>query len=153
MKRAASGARRRCWRYLYQCSGVLQVKKTKPRQLKDQLVLGSSLASNTAKHTWMRPIVLSIHSFEHKHPTLHLVVHLASSKSFRKLSSTIAPTKPREQYLGSFKEPLNKTKICHRSSTGMNQWAWVTWGKINVLQPIGETEVGVVVDLQVDDLL
>ena len=31
---------------------------------KDQLVLGSSLASNTAKHTWMWPIVLSIHSFK-----------------------------------------------------------------------------------------
>jgi hypothetical protein len=30
---------------------------------KDQLVLGSSLANNTTKHTWMRPIVLSIHSF------------------------------------------------------------------------------------------
>ncbi len=33
------------------------------RVWKDQLVLGSSLASNTAKHTWMRPIVPSIHSF------------------------------------------------------------------------------------------
>jgi hypothetical protein len=30
---------------------------------KDQLVLGSSLVRNTTKHTWMRPIVLSIHSF------------------------------------------------------------------------------------------
>jgi hypothetical protein len=52
------------------------------RNLKDQLVLGSSLASNTAKHTWMRPIVMSIHSFINI--PLHLIVLFASSKSFQK---------------------------------------------------------------------
>jgi hypothetical protein len=51
--------------------------------LKDQLVLGSSLANNTAKHTWMRPTVLSIHSFiniSHS-PYCPLIVRIPSGSS------------------------------------------------------------------------
>ena len=52
-----------------------------------------------SKHTWMRPIVLSIHSFI-KHPN-HLTVPRAWSKSFWKLSLSRELSK--EQYLGSLK--------------------------------------------------
>ena len=41
-------------------------------QLKDQLVLGSSQAINSAEHTWMRSIVLSL--FIHKQPIPYLTV-------------------------------------------------------------------------------
>ena len=69
-----------------------------------------------SKHTWMRPIVLSIHSFI----TTHLLPYCPPSmvESSQKRPFTRRSLKrPREQYLGSLKESLNKTKICHRSST------------------------------------
>jgi hypothetical protein len=44
-------------RCLSQCAPVILPSA------RTRLVLGSSLASNTAKHTWMWSIVLSIHSF------------------------------------------------------------------------------------------
>ena len=74
-------------------------------QLKDQLVLGSSLASNTASIRGCGPLYCQyIHS-----KTSHLLPHCPLSivpKSSKNVSS------PREQYLGSLKESLNKTEIC-----------------------------------------
>ena len=60
-----------------------------------------------SKHTWMRPIVLSIHSFINIPITLlspHCMVWILLEPFSR------GPIKkPREQYLGSLKEPFNKT--------------------------------------------
>ncbi len=65
---------------------------------KDQLVLGSSPASNTTKHTWMKPIVLSIHSFINipsspYRPSCMVLKILLEPLLSRELS--------KEQYLGS----------------------------------------------------
>ncbi len=66
---------------------------------KDQLVLGSSLVRNTSKHTWMwwNPSGSSL-----------------SRKLFK------------EQYLGSLKEPLNKSrKINGSSSVTTTEWIFL----------------------------
>ena len=55
---------------------------------KDQLVLGSSLGNNTSKHTWIRPAVLSIHSFINisQSPHCPLIVRIPPVTSFTKAS-------------------------------------------------------------------
>jgi hypothetical protein len=68
-----------------------------------------------SKHTWMRPIVLSIHSFINI--PIHLTVPRAWSRILLEGLFTRVSKKPREQYLGSLKEPLNKTIEDHESST------------------------------------
>ena len=61
-----------------------------------------------SKHTGMRPIVLSIHSLNIPN---HLTVpSVHCPESFQKASSREPHKKPREQYLGSLKDPLNETK-------------------------------------------
>jgi hypothetical protein len=61
-----------------------------------------------SKYTGMWAIVLSIHSLNIPN---HLTVpSVHCPESFSKTSSRDPHKKPREQYLGSLKEPLNKTK-------------------------------------------
>jgi hypothetical protein len=71
-----------------------------------------------SKHTWMRPIVLSTHSFINIPITLLSPVHRLNPS--RRPPHEQPHKKPREQYLGSLKEPLNKTKEDHGSSKDAN---------------------------------
>ncbi len=71
------------------------------------------------KHTWMWPIVLSI--FIHKQPIRHLIVPVWWSEFLLEHLFTSPPIKnPREQYLGSLKESLNKNQEDHGSSISIS---------------------------------
>ena len=86
-------------------SAQLQVKR-KPilrYQLKEPTSSRIVTRKQYRKHTWMRPIVLSI--FIHKLPVFTLSSPLHGPNSFQNPSSRGSIKKPREQYLGSLKSP------------------------------------------------
>jgi hypothetical protein len=88
--------------FIWKTSWCSQEKYYGQDPWKDQLVLGSSLGNNTVKDTWMRTIVLSIHSSINI-PN-HLIVpsfHDLKNSSGNSLSREFS----KEQYLGSLKNP------------------------------------------------